>query len=176
MALKGYFDIYIFIAEAEATPALQDCVLSFDPHNINWARCYTNGQKWAAYLSGIRNLVRMSKTSLSLDLSAVFQDFGDGVGGSIYQQQLNVIVRYLSEDNSYHYYLDKIKETHEISDIIPAMAAPRSCRPMAVARSCLDSLVVLFKIFYFLFLLLVDYYGGYTVQQIKKHTRCMGAR
>ena len=50
---------------------------------------------------------------------AVFQDFGDGVGGSIYQQQLNVVVRYLSESNAS--YLNEIEETHAISDILDQM-------------------------------------------------------
>lgn len=50
---------------------------------------------------------------------SVFQDFGDGVGGSIYKQQLNVVVRYLSESNAS--YLNEIKETHEISDILDQM-------------------------------------------------------
>ena len=47
---------------------------------------------------------------------AIFQDFGDGVGGSIYQQQLNVVFRYLSDNNAS--YLNKIEETQGICNIL----------------------------------------------------------
>ncbi|KJA22807.1 hypothetical protein HYPSUDRAFT_639117 [Hypholoma sublateritium FD-334 SS-4] len=52
-----------------------------------------------------------------MDLPTVCQDFGDGVGGSVYQQQLNVIIRYLSETGSIND-LNHVKETHAIMDIL----------------------------------------------------------
>lgn len=114
--MKGYFDVGDYLAEAEGTPALRDCVLSFDPHQIDWTRGYTSGYELAAYLSVIQQLVRMLKISPLIYLLAVVQDFGDGVGGSVYQQQLDVIVRYLSE--SYPSYLKEVEESHPISDIL----------------------------------------------------------
>ncbi|KJA22785.1 hypothetical protein HYPSUDRAFT_638364 [Hypholoma sublateritium FD-334 SS-4] len=99
---RGYSDIDDYIAEAEATPALQECVLSFDPRQIDWTLGHTSGRGWAVYLSAIQQM-----------------DFGDGVGGCAYQQQLNVVVRYLSESTPS--YLNEIEETHAIADILAQM-------------------------------------------------------
>ena len=44
------------------------------------------------------------------------QDFGDGIGGTVYRQKLEVFVRYLNQKAPR--YLDDIAEEHDISDIL----------------------------------------------------------
>lgn len=117
--MKGYSDIDDYITEAEATPALRECVLSFDPRQIDWTLGHTTGRGWAVYLSAIQQMVRISKIFLFVNLFSIFQDFGDGVGGSVYQHQLNVAVRYLSQSTPS--YLNEIEETHAIADILAQM-------------------------------------------------------
>lgn len=110
-----------YLAEAEATTSLRDCVLSIDPHQIGWTQGRPGLSAWLVYLSAIQQLVRMLTISPFIDLPAVFQDFGDGSGGSVYSMSL--YTTYLSKSNSS--YLKQIEKTHAISDILAHME-PRS--------------------------------------------------
>lgn len=60
-----------YLAEAEATTSLRDCVLSIDPHQIGWTQGRPGLSAWLVYLSTIQQLVRMLTISPFMDLPAV---------------------------------------------------------------------------------------------------------
>lgn len=116
-AFIDYIRSDMYLIDAEVTPELQEHVLSFNPEKI---RNFIPHNDLPAYLSCVQALVRLlsSVNIVVLDLLTAIQDFGSGSGsgGTIYQQQLNIIVRYFLKKRPNQ--LDGLGKCHKISEIL----------------------------------------------------------
>lgn len=56
---KEYFTLDEYIADAECAPELRDCVLGFNPSQIDFSEANPHPLEWGWYLSAIQRLVRI---------------------------------------------------------------------------------------------------------------------
>ncbi|KJA16995.1 hypothetical protein HYPSUDRAFT_1045692 [Hypholoma sublateritium FD-334 SS-4] len=92
---RGYIPFDMYLTDAEATAELRRHVIAFDPDKIE-------------------NLISADFSYYIICVQRL--DFGDGPGGIIYQQQLNVIVRYASKKHPDS--LETLRRHHNISEIL----------------------------------------------------------
>ena len=94
---------------------MRDHILAFDPAKIDLlSPVYFSN--WATYVGAVQKLVSNSNNVTQSELLIFVQNFGDGQGGSVYRQQLNLIVRhYMCVYPGSH--LDTLARHHEISGI-----------------------------------------------------------